>query len=243
LVYVNKLSLFFVLLFLSTNAYCFNLKEGAKVEDLAVYVNDKTTLKMLTDMNTTLSLRKDMMVFTSKDGNSVYDEQGTRNYLKYFWAGMDWSNPGIKSSVLRYIDGTLMGSLEDNGKFLANPAQSNTLTYAAYEGDELIGYISLQEEDPKPWHGEQVAPNKKVNAFAIFIKKEASGRGLGQKVAQSMVKLIKENLDVSELFWDCDVNNVASNKIAMKSGFSPANHYYDHGQSCNIYKLVLTQQN
>ena len=94
-----------------------------------------------------------------------------------------------------------------------------------YLQNKPVGFFAIKK-DPS---------SKYKDSYVILaVSPEARGQGIASQLVKSGISWFKKS-EFDFLFWPCDINNVASNKLAKHNGFKFA-WKKDNGKS-NVYKL------
>lgn len=108
---------------------------------------------------------------------------------------------------------------------LENRAKGSTFTYGiAYDG-EVVGDISLRNM-------KDVSRSPEIG---YWISPDYSGKGLTTRSVQALTKIGLEALGLEEIIIRANPDNVASNKVAEKSGYILVGNEADDGESLNIW--------
>lgn len=88
-------------------------------------------------------------------------------------------------------------------------ARGETYSYGIFFDEEFVGHISLMhaKEGERPEIG-------------YWVSKEYSGKGITTRAAIALTKFTFEVLGLESIVIRADVNNLGSNKVAEKTGYS-----------------------
>lgn len=127
----------------------------------------------------------------------------------------------------------LTNTSDDSRAFIASSA-NDRLTGAQYGygielGGQLVGHISLMHildgQDPE---------------IGYWIASRVARRGIMTKSVIALTRFGFEVLQIDRLVIKADLGNIASNKVAQKSGFVLGGHTYDedNNETINIWMLL-----
>lgn len=138
--------------------------------------------------------------------------QDNRQYLSEF---LPWpTNIKVVDDSLKHIN-----------KTLENRANGTGYVYGIeYEGD-IIGDISLNN----------VTGKDKYPEIGYWLAQEYAGKGITTKAAQAITDFGIVKLGLRDIVIRAEPNNVASNKVAEKSGYELAEHKIKNGKSFNVW--------
>lgn len=84
------------------------------------------------------------------------------------------------------------------------------MLYGIYKNDELIGDILLYTED----EDEDIAIH-----IGLLIKQSESGKGYGTEATKLLLEIVKEYIDIENVYYECSKENIGSIRIAEKLKF------------------------
>lgn len=92
---------------------------------------------------------------------------------------------------------------------LANP---DNYTFGAFDGDSLIGMVTLlREPSGKMRH--------RGNIYAMYVKRDYGGKGVGSALMEAAVKQARSLEGLEQLNLAVVTTNVSANKLYRKMGF------------------------
>ncbi|MBI5975097.1 GNAT family N-acetyltransferase [Staphylococcus canis] len=106
-----------------------------------------------------------------------------------------------------------MQTIEDEYRFLKESlikqAQGELKLYLLYQGEQLIGTIDLQNIN-------RVDQNASVGYWLVA---NCTGRGIMTKAVRQLCRIAFQDLKLNKLLLRAEVNNYASQQVALRSGF------------------------
>ena len=121
--------------------------------------------------------------------------------------------------------------VEDSQKYiletLEERAKNNTYTYGIEHESAIIGDISLRN----------LSDTEKTPEIGYWIAPNYAGRGLTTKAVQALTHLGLSTLNLPKIVIKANPNNIASNKVAEKSGYVQAGTAVDDGELLNVWAI------
>lgn len=189
------------------------LKEGYNIVDLMELKGERLILKLVTSED-----RIEPNVKLVTDDDCEYSYQMFRNITP---EGMD--NYMVKHCFECMIQSTI--------DFFDDPNSGMyDIFYEIYYGELLVGNISIYLE------------GHDAVQIGLYISKAFSGMGFGTESTKLVVELIKKNLKVDLIIYNCEPDNIGSINVALKSGFQQEENP-DYDQSyyyiylSDVYKI------
>jgi RimJ/RimL family protein N-acetyltransferase len=146
-------------------------------------------------------------------------------------------------NVAQFIPAIPSKNIADSALFihksLLDIINKKTVTCVVLEKNtgEFLGCCALQEIDTS------------IPTFGLWIKESSQGRGYGFELIQALKTWAEQNLDIAGFSYRVDVNNTASNKIALKLGGVPLKEYPENFEDIGknfvwrIYEIPLANKN
>lgn len=79
--------------------------------------------------------------------------------------------------------------------------------------------------------------------YGIFTDRAHSHKGIGAAVINAASQMLRKNTNIKQVFYECDADNVASNKLALKTGFVFEHEFFiSSNRKANRYALELFPQ-
>ena len=122
-------------------------------------------------------------------------------------------------------------TVEDSQKHIAetieNRANGKIYTYGIEYDGEIVGDISLrnlQDESQAPEIGYWISP-------------DYSGKGLTTKAVRALTDLAIGKMGLHKIAIRANPENIASNKVAEKAGYTLVGHEVEHDEPLNVWAI------
>lgn len=91
-------------------------------------------------------------------------------------------------------------------------APTNTFTYGAFEGSELIGVVTLVKE-------QLIKLRHRANIVAMYIKPEKRGSGIGKAMLLKVIEKAEKLDSIEQLYLSVVTTNASAKNLYSSCGF------------------------